>query len=184
MKIYLAITSLLLSWSLGAQDSTNYITRSGKVSFHSNAPLEFIKATSNELAGRIVPTKNTFEFQLVIKSFQGFNSAMQQNHFNENYMESKRFPVASFSGRIIEKVDLQKNGVYSLRAKGKFNVHGIERERIIKCTLSVEEGRINLESRFSILLEEHGIQVPKIIRQKIAEEVFIEIAAQLQKRPT
>ena len=182
MKSYLTIYCLIISCSLLAQGAAKYYTENGTVAFSSEASLEIIKATSNKLVGTIDPVKNTFTFNLEIISFDGFNSPMQKVHFNENYMETERFQAASFSGRIIEKVDLNKPGVYSLRAKGKLNVHGVKQERIIKCTVKVEEGKIRAQTKFSILLDEHGIQLPKIIKQKIAEEVIVQVDAELEKQ--
>ena len=156
-----------------------YLTQNGQVNFHSDAPLELIEAKSNHLEGIIDPAKNTFAFQLEISSFEGFNSPLQKVHFNENYLEGKRFPRATFSGRIIEKVDLKKDGTYTIRTKGKLVIHGISQERIIKSTVTVTDGVLKLKSTFSILLDEHDIDIPRVVHQKIAEEIKVEITAVL-----
>ena len=165
----------------GQKNSTNdvYLTQNGQVYFHSDAPLEFIGAKSDLLEGVIDPAKNTFAFQLEISSFEGFNSPLQKVHFNENYLETKRFPKATFSGKIIEKVDLKKDGTYTVRTKGKLVVHGISQERIIKSTVTVTDGVLELKSTFTVLLDEHDIDIPRIVHQKIAEEIKVEITAVL-----
>src|SRR5687768_2798568 len=99
------------------------ITRSD-MSFTSNAELELITAASNKAQGLIDPSTNQFAFTVDIKSFQGFNSALQREHFNEKYLESDKYPRARFSGKIIEPVDLTTDGSYDIRAKGDLDIHG------------------------------------------------------------
>ena len=94
-------------------------------------------------------------------------------------MESQRYPEAMFTGNIIEGIDLNKNGVYTVRAKGKLTVHGISRERIIKSTMRISNGKLYISSDFSVLLEDHNITIPKIVNQKIAEEIQIHIEAEM-----
>lgn len=94
-------------------------------------------------------------------------------------MESSSYPNAEFSGIIIENLDFSKDGNYDVRAKGKLTVHGITRERITRSNLRISQGRIYISSNFSVLLEDHNIQIPKIVNQKIAEEIQIQINAEL-----
>jgi len=170
----------LLCWSNGqAQDY--FKVKKGKIDFTSDAPLELIKASSENLRGLINPKDNTFAFAVKMDTFRGFNSPLQREHFNENYMESLDYPEATFSGKIIESVDLSKPGRYTVRAKGKLKIHGVEQERIIKSEVWVTDNSLELSSRFSVLLEEHDISIPKIVYQKIAEEIAVEIQATLSK---
>src|SRR5688500_7889636 len=74
----------------------------GSINFTSNAQLELIKASSDKVQGLLDPNNNQFAFAVDIKSFQGFNSQLQREHFNEKYLESEKFPKARFSGKIIE----------------------------------------------------------------------------------
>ena len=96
-----------------------------RITFRSDAPLELIKASSNELKGVFIADKKQFAFTLNVNTFKGFNSPLQQEHFNENYLESNKYSRASFEGKIIEDIDLKKNGVYNIRAKGNLTVHGV-----------------------------------------------------------
>ncbi len=168
---------LLSGWAAAGQ--VKLMTDNGKIAFKSNAPLEIIEAASAELKGVIDTERNAFAFSVNIRSFQGFNSPLQREHFNENYMESKKFPRATFAGKFIENIDFTVDGVYPVRAKGKLNAHGIEQERIIKGTLKVEKGVVKVSASFTVLLQEHGIAIPKIVYQKIAEEIAVEIEATL-----
>lgn len=154
-----------------------------EVSFQSDAPHEILKASaSGALKGIIDFNKRTFAFTIPMKSFDGFNSPLQKEHFNENYVESEKHPTASFSGRIIEEDDFLKDGNYSLRAKGKLNVHGIEQERIIKCDIQVKGGLIKIKSLFSVLLADHDIKIPRIVHEKLASEIKINLLAELTQK--
>jgi hypothetical protein len=152
----------------------------GKVILKSDAALEIIEAQSNKLRGAIDLSTNSFAWTVEIRSFEGFNNQLQREHFNENYMESDKFTKASFAGKIIEQVDLQADGTYSVRAKGKIIVHGVEQERIIKSQVVVAGKRIHVSSTFTVPLSDHNITIPRIVYQKIAEEISVTIDADLK----
>ncbi|MCB9283925.1 MAG: YceI family protein [Lewinellaceae bacterium] len=152
-----------------------YLTNNGTIRFKSDAPLELIQAASQELRGAISPNERTFAFTVPMSSFQGFNSPLQREHFNENYMESAKYPDATFIGRIIEDIDLRQPGTYTIRAKGMLTVHGITQERIIKSLVRVENGKCTVTSSFTVLLADHAITIPKVVHQKIAEEIEVEV---------
>jgi hypothetical protein len=157
-------------------------TNNGKIHFSSEAPLELIKAESKDLLGVLDANKKNFSFKVRIRSFEGFNSRTQREHFNENYMQSETYPEASFKGKLIEDVDFSKDGSYTIRAKGMLVIHGVEQERILKVDLAVKDERINLKSNFSVLLSDHNIPIPKVVYQKLANEIKVEVAASLQPR--
>ncbi|MBK6966366.1 MAG: YceI family protein [Bacteroidales bacterium] len=111
----------------------------GIISIKSDAPLELIEASSNQLKGVIDITGRSFSFSVNNRSFKGFNSQLQQEHFYENYIEAGKYPQSTFKGKIIEQVDLSVDGDYQVRAKGVLNIHGIDQERIIKADIKVKE---------------------------------------------
>ncbi len=163
------------------QQGQVFVTKNGNVHFKSDAPLEVIEASSSALHGAMDLDNRTFAFTLDIKSFQGFNSPLQREHFFENYMETKRFPKSTFTGKLIEATDLAKEGEYTVRAKGKLDIHGVAQERIIKSEVKSKDGKLYLRSVFTVLLKEHDITIPKIVHQKIAEEITVSIEAELIK---
>lgn len=165
-----------------AQESELFVINSGKVQFKSDAPLELIEASSSELKGLIDFSKATFAFSIPVNSFEGFNSKLQQEHFNENYMETPTYPRATFSGKLIETPDITQDGEYLVRVKGKLSVHGVEKERIIQSKLNVKNGKITISSDFSILLHDHNIEIPKVVKHKIAETIFVTISATAEKK--
>lgn len=152
----------------------------GNIAFSSDAPLEMIKASSKELKGLIATEKKQFAFSIKIKSFKGFNSAVQREHFNENYLESDKYPQASFIGKIIEDVDFTKNNSFTARAKGILNIHGIPQERIIKSEMSVHNGIVSFKSSFTVLLADHNIPIPKVVHEKLASEIYIEVTGDMK----
>ncbi len=156
-----------------------YKVNKGSIAFRSDAPLELIKASSNELAGLFDTQAKKFAFRIKVNSFQGFNTDLQKEHFNENYMESNNFPYASFEGKIIEDVDYNKPGVYSIRAKGNLTVHGVVQERIIKVDLTIKEKSLAVKSNFTVLLADHNIPIPKVVHEKLASEIKVEVKAEL-----
>ena len=161
--------------------SNTLVEDNGKVLFMSEAPLELIKAKSDKLRGAINKTQNTFAFAVDIHTFKGFNSDLQREHFHENYMQTEKLPIASFSGKFIEQVNFETNGTYVVRAKGMLSLHGVQKERIIKGVLVVNNGSIDIEAVFTVRLEDHDIKVPKIVNEKIAEDIRVEISIRFKK---
>ncbi len=172
--------SVFLLLSVQAQAQIFSITK-GKVDFRSDAPLELITASSKDLKGKIDVEKRQFAFSVKMNSFMGFNSPLQREHFNENYVESDVFPDASFTGKIIEEVNLAADGTYEIRAKGKFTIHGVTQDRIIKSTVVVKNGMIRLDAAFTVLLADHNIPVPKVVHEKLASEIKVNVTAELKQ---
>ena len=180
---FVACCSFLAAF-IPAQPGPNsvYIVKKGQVVFHSNAKLELIKATSSQLKGVIDAEKRVFAFTIDMKSFDGFNSPLQKEHFHENYMESDKFPVATFTGHIIEEDDFTKDGNYNVRAKGKLTIHGVEQERIMQGDLTVKGGIIKLVCLFTVSLAEHDIKIPRIVHEKLASEINVAVNAEFVKK--
>ena len=159
MRACFLVCSLSLAQLSWGQTKNIYIINKGNVRFYSEAKQELIRASSDEIKGAIDLNKKSFLFKLSIASFIGFNNPLQREHFNENYMETDRFPEATYSGKIIEDVDVSKNGEYDVRSKGKLKIHGIERERIIKAHIICKNGTIKIECKFIVPLADHDIKI-------------------------
>lgn len=182
MKILLTALISCLAYLSTSSESNLYYISEATIKFRSEAPLEVISAESNKLLGVIDPEKRTFAFTVQNSSFEGFNNSLQKVHFNENYMESDKYPVMGFKGKIIEDVDFTVPGEYQVRAKGFLTVHGIVKERIIRAKVTSAEGAIKLASEFTVLLKDHNIRVPKVVHEKIASEIKVEVNAELKKK--
>lgn len=162
--------------------SQAFICKDGITKFTSEAPLELIKAQSNKTSGVLdVATKNV-AFTVAIESFEGFNSGLQREHFQENYMETAKYKAATFKGKIIEDVDFSKNGSFPVRVKGNFNIHGTDKEKIVKAKITIKDKEIMIESAFDVPLEDHNISIPKVVNQKIASVINVEVKATLKPK--
>lgn len=160
-----------------------YQVSTGSIAFTSEAPLELIKARSGALKGLLNTESREFAFTIEIRTFEGFNNPLQQVHFNENYMESQIYPQATFTGKIIEDIDLSVPGSYEVRVKGQLSIHGVQRERILRSTIGRDaQDRLSVVCNFNVMLQEHAIRVPKIVQQKIAESIAVEVVAELDPR--
>lgn len=97
-------------------------------------------------------------------------------------MESARYPEITFAGKIIEDVDLRTDGKYTVRAKGKLTVHGVTLDRIIYADVTVKKGIIDIASKFNVALSDHDIKIPRIVNDKLATEVFLDVKLTLEPR--
>ncbi len=172
----LIVLLLQLPVSLAQQAGRDiYMSTAGKVDFVSEAPLELIKASSDQLKGLIDVDNRTFAFNMPTRSFKGFNSPLQQEHFYENYIESDLYPNATFEGKIIEQVDLTEPGDYTLRAKGILSIHGIADERVIPVRVLTGKDKLVVTAKFDVMLEDHHITIPKMVYQKISEKIRVNV---------
>jgi polyisoprenoid-binding protein YceI len=155
-------------------------TSQAVINFHSDAPLEFIEAKSDNCQGILNLKTGEFAFRVFIKTFDGFNNPLQRVHFYENYMEVNQFPEATFQGVIIE--DLGKLSVdgSKLRAKGLLSIHGQSQERIIDVVMTMDNNRLKFQSQFEVLLSDYNIDIPNIVKQKISETIEITVKGILE----
>lgn len=178
-KFYLFIVMTTIAVAPVIAQEKIYRTMEGKISFVSDAPLEIITAKSGKMEGVIDAVALSFAFSVVIQTFEGFNNGLQRQHFNENYLETNKYPTATFSGKIIEHIDFSKPGTYQVRAKGQLDIHGKPKERIIKVDLISTGTELKINTSFMVPLIDHQIEVPRIVNQKIAQEIAVTVQATL-----
>ena len=167
--IKLLIISLLLSSKSFGQ---LYATQSGETNFFSETPVENIVAV-NKTTGAIINTAtNEVAVSMKMSAFE-FPNKLMQEHFNENYMESEKYPTGTFKGKIVEVIDYTKNGTYDVTAKGQLTIHGVTLPRDLKGKLTIENQKISLISNFDVKLADHKIDIPKIVFAKIAEVISV-----------
>jgi polyisoprenoid-binding protein YceI len=174
MSFYPMIVTALCGFMSLVPSAQTYRSEKGMVHFASSAKLERVEARSNELKGALDLGKQSFAFSVEINSFTGFNSDLQREHFRENYLESEQFPKATFMGKLIDPVDIQKS-VQKIRAKGTLTIHGLSKERIIDVELSKVGDGYKIQSQFNVSLDEHNIVIPKLVYQKIAEVIAVQV---------
>ena len=156
----------------------NLTTTKAKVRFFSSTPIEDIKAASDNGIAVLVSKTGAIAFQVPIKSFE-FSKGLMQEHFNENYLESNKYPYAKFTGKINQPVDLTKNGEFNVSATGKLLIHGVSKQRTIAGKIIVNNGSIQLLSAFDVACADHKIKIPKLVMTKIAEVIKVNIDATL-----
>lgn len=154
-----------------AQDNVVSTTK-GEIAFFSSAPLEDIDAKNN----RVISMLNTQSLEVLVRipinQFE-FQNKLMQEHFNEKYLESDRYPYATFKGKMSAGIDFSKDGVYDVSAVGVLNLHGVDQKRTLTGKISISKGVIKLDTRFNINLADHKIDIPKLVFNKIAERIAV-----------
>jgi polyisoprenoid-binding protein YceI len=149
-----------------------YQTKSGKVSFFSATLIEDIAAVNNQVDSKL-SNNGQMIFQLAVRGFR-FENATMQEHFNENYMESDKYPKAVFKGRItnISEVNFDKDGTYKTTVAGELEIHGVKQNVTTTGTIDVKADKLVAKSSFKIKLTDYGIK-GTLIGNKIAKELTI-----------
>ena len=183
-RILYSATFILFAAGISLQLTTAdklFVFESGSIHFFSETPVENIEAETKALAAALKPATKEFAFIVQIDGFK-FEKKLMQEHFNENYMESEKYPKATFAGTIVEDIDLLKEGKYTLSAKGKLNIHGVERERTISINVKNKGGKLHYNSNFQVKLVDHNIEVPSIVVANIAEIIDVKVQGVLKEK--
>ncbi len=178
----LAFLSLLLSVIFTAPGPERLITRSGSISFYSKAPLENIEGNSKTALSVLDKKTGQIEFSVLIKSFT-FEKALMQEHFNENYLESDKFPKAAFKGRIdtISNIDFEKDGKHTVSVTGQLSIHGETKTITTLGTITIQSGTTTANADFNISLTDYKINIPPLAKDKISNSVKIVVSLQYEK---
>ena len=171
-KAVLALLVFLIGHNLALAQIYN---GTGTVSFVSVAPLETIKASSDKLKGLLDLDNHTFAFVLPVQSFEGFNSPLQQEHFNERYLESKKYPKSEFSGKMIGMKNCSEPCKQIIYAKGKLNLHGVTRVRTIRVIIEQKDNKTTASADFKVPLYDFEITLPKLLESKIATDISVQV---------
>ena len=156
----------------GFAQTNIFSTNKGAITFFSSAPLEDIEAKNSKAISLINIGTNEIAVRVPIKQFQ-FRNRLMQEHFNENYMESEKYPHATFKGKINETVDFQTPGTYDVSATGVLNIHGVSQKRTLNGKLKIDSSGMTLSTNFDVLLKDHKIKIPSIVFNKIAEKIAV-----------
>lgn len=178
MKQLLLITTFLLTCLAGIGQEI-YSCKSPKLSFFSSAPLEDISAVSERGVSAINVKTKAIYFKVPMNTFK-FKKALMQEHFNENYIESEKFPFAEYKGKFAEDVDFSKNGAYPVTVEGVLSLHGVEKSYKGKGTITVKDGKFNVNSKFNVTVADHKIKIPSLVVKNIAEVVEVTVNADYQ----
>jgi polyisoprenoid-binding protein YceI len=171
------LTALLLNLGMLAANAQKVYTKNGNVSFFSKSPLENITAENNQVMSVLNQQTGEMQFSVLVKSFH-FKKALMEEHFNENYMESNKFPKASFKGNIqdISKVNFTKDGTYTVVVTGDLTIHGVTNNVSAPGSITVKSGVANASSKFNVKLADYKISVPKLVKDNVAEQIDIAVS--------
>jgi polyisoprenoid-binding protein YceI len=177
--IKFAIIILMVTGNVNAQ---KYITKNGKISFFSDGQAEKIEAFNNQVNTAIDITSGDIVFKVLMKSFE-FEKALMQEHFNENYVESAKFPNATFKGKItnLSEINFTKNGKYEAIVEGDLTIHGVTKKVKHTGIIEVKDGKILINAKFPVTLKDYDIKIPNTVLKNIAEIVDITVAVSLEK---
>ena len=181
-----SLTLLLTAGFLfaSAQDdkyADTYACQKGMIHFFSATAMENIDATSNS-GLCVLNTKTKKVFCKVKHTSFTFKDKLMQEHYNENYIESDKFPIAQLDMVIVENIDFTKDGTYDITLKGTLEMHGVKKEREIKGKITVKNGQpVGATAVFMVKLADHGIKIPSIVGANIAEDVKTDIDFAFEK---
>ncbi len=170
-------TTLLIGFILAALPKAEntksvFVTKNAELTLFSEAPMENIEAVSRSAYGVVNLNDGEIQFGVSIRSFQ-FRKSLMREHFNENYMESDKFPAAKFKGKLNTPVDISKDGEYPVTATGDLEVHGITKRRSVSGIIKVLNGKLELYSAFDVKCQDHNIKIPSLVFKNIAETIRI-----------
>lgn len=156
-----------------SQAQTKYFTKQGKISFYSETSMENIEAHNTRVTSVIEVESGKIEFLCNIKGFE-FEKALMQEHFNDNYLESEKYPKSTFKGTItdIKNVDFKKDGTYNVTVTGELTLHGVTKKITEKAVIKVKGGVISAESTFNVALKDYKIKSPN---NKVADVIQVKI---------
>jgi len=174
-RVFIAL--LLLHLSAGAQ---NFVSKNIRIGLFSSTPLEDIRAVSDKGNAVLVSKTREIVVQLDVKTLE-FDRKLMQEHFNENYIESDKYPNAKFKGVIDQAIDFTKDGNYGVTVTGVLSVHGVDKKRTIPGKVIISNGVVQISTEFNVACVDHNIKIPKLVFAKIAE--FITIKAEGKFNP-
>jgi polyisoprenoid-binding protein YceI len=170
---------ILMTVSLLAQDK--FFTKSGNIQFSSKGAIETIEAAHRSVTCVLDSKTGDIQFAVLMKGFE-FKKALMQEHFNENYVESDKYPKAEFRGQITNnsEVNYTKDGTYTVHIKGKLTLHGQTKDVEADGKITVKDGKLQTASKFKIQMSEYNIDIPGTVAQNMSDTINISVNCTLE----
>ena len=161
------------------QGQGKYLTNDGTISFYSHTAIEDIRAENTKIACVVDAATGALAIIVKMTDFL-FEKELMQEHFNENYVESEKFPKATFSGSIVNNADIDysRQGTYEVQVAGDMTIHGKTNQIAADGFLDVTMTGITARVEFMLNPEDYGIKIPKVVRKNIAESMKITVELQ------
>ena len=156
-----------------------YLSKTAQVSFFSKTPMENIEAHNRQGTTVVDFEKNEMVFTVLMKSFE-FDKALMQEHFNEKYVESAKYPKGTFKGKFTPKegLNLKKDGTYPVSVDGTMEIKGKTNPVKAEGIFTVKDGKLRGTSEFHIVLADYEIKIPGAVKDNIAEKVHVTVEAE------
>lgn len=179
-KAFVFLLSIFLTASVFGK---RYFTKNGKINFDATSPSspERVEAVNRSVTCVVDLKTGALQFALLMKGFE-FERALMEEHFNENYVESNKFPKSEFKGKIkdVDEIDFTKDGTYKLKVKGDITIHGETKEVETEGKLVVQGGKINADADFNLKLSDFKISIPGLVADKVAKTAKITVSCSLE----
>ncbi len=172
--LVLALSGALAELPAAAQ--TVFVNRTAQLAFFSTTPVENIDAKSNRAMSALDTKSHTVYFKVDNTSFE-FPRKLMQEHFNDNYIESAKYPFSEFTGQYTGAVDTEHDGSYPVLVTGKLKLHGVEKPYQMPGTVTVSNHQLAVAASFTIALKDHNIEIPTLVIAKVAEQVKVTVKA-------
>ncbi|WP_445757030.1 YceI family protein [Polaribacter sp.] len=170
MKHFFSVICFFLFFTI-ANSQDKYLTKNGTVTFFSKAPIEDITAENNQVLSIIDSSNGNMAISILMKSFL-FKKALMQEHFNENYVESDKFPKATFKGEILNFKAIN-NTSEKFNVKGILTIHGESKEIIIEALISKIQNEILVSGNFLVNLDNFKVKIPSVVSKNIAKNIKV-----------
>jgi len=172
----LFIVTVLISAAAFTTAQSIVMTKTGKISFYSRSKVEKVEADNNEVSSILNTQSGDLVFAVLLKSFH-FERALMEEHFNENYVESDKYPKSTFKGKVtnLATVNFTKDGAYPITVDGELTMHGVTKKVTSNGSITVKAGKIAAFSKFSIKLKDYNITIPALVGDKISEDIDLTV---------
>lgn len=176
-------TMIVLCWMAATASAQVHFTKNGKISFFSSTPLEDIRADNNQVISIINTSSGELQFSLLNNAFH-FKKALMEEHFNNDYIESAKYPKSSFKGTISNpgSVNFSTDGTYNVTVSGSLSIHGVTKKITAPGTITVQSGKISAASKFNIKPKDYNISIPASVKNNITETVELTINCEYEKK--
>lgn len=173
-KISVIVLGILMVTTATAQK--RYFTKTGNVYFEAGTVVEAIDGTNKSTSSVFDAVTGQIQFGILVKGFE-FKSALMMEHFNENYMESDKYPKSMFTGKItnIDKINFQKDGTYPATVKGTIEIHGVKKDIETTGSFKVSGETVLVTASFVVTLEDFKIEIPGLVKDKISKTAKIKV---------
>jgi hypothetical protein len=172
MKKILLLLTICFTFNKSYPQIYKSVEKKGTITFHSSTPMEDIDAKTEAANSLLNSTNDSVLVRIQMTTFE-FPKALMGQHFNENYVESPKYPVSSFRGKINQKLDFKSDGVHKVSCTGNLTLHGVTKLVTFDGIITIKGEEVNLTSNFKIKLVDYNIEVPKVVLKNIAEDIEV-----------